>query len=136
MENLPQLSTDFPSIISSDPRVLAMCEAVAGGMIVRVAIARHFGSRATYYAQVSMADKLFIRRLSLERVFRMRKRKPLPAPGQVRVTVFLESARHRAICRRTEQLSTGKGRLISANEYINSLIAADLRQVIDTIDSN
>nr|ARK10112.1 hypothetical protein A6C57_07025 [Fibrella sp. ES10-3-2-2] len=107
-----------------------MCAAVAGGLTVRVAISQVFGSKTEYYTRVSIEDRLAIRRLSLENTARSRQGEH---SGQViKVSTFLEPERHEAVSRRTEQLSIQKGRLVTINEYINSLIAADLRTAIDS----
>nr|ARK09031.1 hypothetical protein A6C57_01160 [Fibrella sp. ES10-3-2-2] len=107
-----------------------MCAAVAGGLTVRVAISQVFGSKTEYYTRVSMQDRLAIRRLSMENTARSRQGEH---SGQIiKVTTYLEPERHQAVSRRTEQLSLQKGRLVTTNEYINALIAADLRLTIDS----
>ncbi|WP_375443486.1 hypothetical protein [uncultured Fibrella sp.] len=113
----------------ADPRLLAMHTAVAGGLTVRTAITRYFGSKAEYYAKVSMADKLLIRRLAQQYIADRRGRQE--ANGLVKLSVMLETDRHHALVSRTEQLSIQKGRLITTNEYVNALIAADLRVLSD-----
>ena len=107
-----------------------MYTAVAGGLTVHTAIPRYFGSKAKYYAEVSLADKLLIRRLAQQYIAAHRERKG--TDSLVRISTYLEPDRHEAVRRQTEQLSIRKGRLVTTNEYVNALIAADLR----TVDSD
>lgn len=134
MENPPPCSAadglELPATAPLALRISEMCHAVAGGLTVRVAIRQHFRSKNEYYTAVTLEDRLFIRRLSSEN---RNRAEPGDGGGEVlKVSVYVARDRHSLLVSRTQEVSLQKRRLVTLSEYINTLIAADLR----TIDSN
>ena len=130
MENAPQGSTPSSTSSESSDRLLNLIAAVTEGVTVRHAIWKYFASNKEYYSQVSMHNKLLVRRIAQANVARQRQGELVG--GRIAVTTFLERERYQAMVKRVDQLSEQRGFILPHTDYISALIAADLR----TIDSN
>ncbi len=135
MQNVPPGSANPPTdsttvpVPSHEPiKLNEFCQAVAGGLIVRVAIPELYGSKSAYYNEVSIEDRLTIRRVTLEAA-------QAKYPGKVgksrRQTLRFDADTLKAIYERTDQLSLKRGRVVSISQYIHNLIGADLSTAAD-----